>query len=103
MKNMRLIALLFLLLLTFACFISVPVFGENPWDADSNDGAGSGGTTTDTTGSDDDPDVQMDVIVIQGHNPDWFWGTLFRLSYQFLTKFVAVSQSTAAAPQVTAK
>jgi len=100
MKGTRLIAVTFMVLLIFACFISVPVFGENPWDADNSGGSES---QADTTGHDNDTLDQQLTIVVNNPYPDWLSGMLFQLSYQFLSYFVVDSQPKPAAPQVAAE
>jgi hypothetical protein len=102
MKGFRLIAGAIMLLLVFACFISVPVFGENPWDADGSDNSGSQ-TPVDTTGFDQNPIQQNQLAPNPGYNPDWFSGMLFQMSYRFLTVFVPDSKSTSANPPAAAK
>lgn len=47
-KKSRLIAIVLLLFLSLACFISAPVLAEGPWDGDQRiipDGGGCGGIT----------------------------------------------------------
>ncbi|MFH2048545.1 MAG: hypothetical protein ABIJ12_03775 [bacterium] len=49
-KKSRLIAVILLLFLSLACFISAPVLAEGPWDGDERvtpDGRSSGGGITD--------------------------------------------------------
>lgn len=63
MKRSRWIALIMMLSVLCACFVSAPVLAEHPWDADSNDGTGGTGpgqTTVDTSqnpGNTNDNDV----------------------------------------------
>jgi hypothetical protein len=101
MKGFRLIAGVIMLLLVFACFISVPVFGENPWDADGTNNSGQ--THVDTTGSDQSPIQQNQLVHNLGYNPDWFSRMLFQMSYRILTVFVPDSKSTPATVQSKAK
>jgi hypothetical protein len=101
MKGFRLIAGAIMLLLVFACFICLPVFGENPWDADGTNNYGQ--THVDTTGSDQKP-IQRNLRLHEAdYNPDWFSSMLFQMSYRFLTVFVLDSKSTSAKPQAAAK
>lgn len=102
MKGFRLIAGAIMLLLVFACFISVPVFGENPWDADGTNNSGSQ-THVDTTGSNQNQIQRNQLLHNTGYNPDWFSGMLFQMSYRFLTVLVLDSESTSANSQAAAK
>jgi hypothetical protein len=100
MKGIRLVAVSLMILLIFACFISVPVFGENPWDADNGDGSES---QADTTGSNDDGTLQQQQLIAENNPyPDWLTGALFQLSYQFFF-YVFDSQPEPATPQVAAE
>jgi hypothetical protein len=102
MKGIRFMAGAFILLLIFACFISVPVFGENPWDADSNSDYGSE-TLVDTSGSQDDSIEQgEDAIGDPGQDLDWMTTVLFQLSFRFVTGFLVDSQPETVSPQVAA-
>ena len=74
MKRSRVAAILVVLLFAFACFLSMPVMAELPWDADSNDDGGGGGTTgggqtPDTTVVDDNVDTDME----SSHGDDPYW------------------------------
>jgi len=74
-KGSRLIAIVMLLLLSLACFISAPVFAEGPWDGDAHViEDGGGGTITDTTDHGDDSDGDG---VLRDDKPegdtDWEW------------------------------
>lgn len=104
MKGLKLIAVSFLILLVFACFISVPVFGENPWDADGGGGSGSD-SDTDTTGTEGDG---SELETLTGgelgdeFDADWLTGLLFQFSYRILTGFLMDSQTASTPQQVAA-
>jgi hypothetical protein len=76
MKRSRLIALLLMLSLLCACFVSAPVLAEHPWDADAGGGSSSGigqtmvdssqppanggpGNTNQSTSGEADPQVSL--------------------------------------------
>ncbi|MBU8934261.1 MAG: hypothetical protein KOO62_09670 [candidate division Zixibacteria bacterium] len=62
MKDSRLIAATMALLMIFACFISVPVFAEGPFDVDeAGDTDGVSSDTSDTDG---------DNVLLQEDNDD---------------------------------
>ncbi|MBD3333386.1 hypothetical protein GF356_11100 [candidate division GN15 bacterium] len=64
MKRSRWIALMMMLSLLCACFVSAPVLAEHPWDADANDGPNNGGpgqTTVDTSDTPTDPTINDGV------------------------------------------
>jgi len=85
MKRSRLAAVL-LLLLAFACFLTMSVSAELPWDADSNDNGGGStdGGDTDTTVTDDDILNQNDGTTGDYGLPDWLIGLMSRYSYPFV-------------------
>ena len=57
MKGSRLIAATMALLMIFACFISVPVFAEGPFDVDgSGDNGGVNVDSSDTSGGEEQYD-----------------------------------------------
>lgn len=92
MKGLKLIAGTFILLLIFACFISVPVFSgdEGPWDRDDDSGSN---TDSDTTGNDDDEELTELPLPGGSDVPDWLSGLLFRFSYSFVTAYLFDSQA----------
>ena len=100
MKGLRLIAVSFILLLIFACFISVPVFGENPWDADG--GGSSSDTNSDSTGTGGEEINDLITADNVDPDPDGLSGILFWLSYRVVTGFLLDSQATSTSHQVTA-
>ncbi|RKX28371.1 MAG: hypothetical protein DRP47_04480 [Candidatus Zixiibacteriota bacterium] len=70
MKGSRLIIATMLLLMIFACFISVPVFAEGPWDVDSNnDGNGIADSSGESNGGeiivDGTGESGLDEIIIR--------------------------------------
>jgi len=86
MNGLRLIAVVFGLLLILACFLSAPVFGENPWDADGGNDSDSD-TSFDTTGTEED-EIEMMPDGNEEYNPDWLTGIFFRMSYRFITGYL---------------
>ncbi len=59
MKKSRVLWATLMLLVVAACLLSVPAFGENPWDADGGSGGGGGtGTPLDST----DKDVEREFL-----------------------------------------
>lgn len=81
-RSLRLM-LVFALLFALACFISAPVFSaEDPWDADNGDGGdGDNPDSTDTSGV-----TNLEERFVQG-GPDWFYWTLFKMSFGLATFF----------------
>ncbi|MEA2031945.1 MAG: hypothetical protein U9N55_10185 [candidate division Zixibacteria bacterium] len=54
MKGSRLIAVSMLLLMVFACFLSVPAFAEGPWDVDNNSNDGQSTDTSDNNSNENE-------------------------------------------------
>jgi len=77
MKGRSLTALLMLLVLAVACFVSAPVSsGEHPWDADDPIDQGKSDTLTD--------DSLGRSITGENGAPDW-WLLLYNTSMYYLT------------------
>jgi len=100
MNGLRLIAVVFGLLLILACFLSAPVFGENPWDADGGNNSDSN-TSFDTTGTEEDEAEDMLPDGNEEYNPDWLTGIFFMLSYRFITGYLMDPQVISPSPQAT--
>ena len=82
MKGSRFIAMVMLLLLIFACFISIPVFAEGPWDADG-DPSSPNDSDNDTIGHNGDDELQA----LRGEEPDehnWLESILLKVTINWL-------------------
>ena len=93
MKHLRLMLPFLLVLLAFACFLSVPVLSndEDPWDADDGGGDAGSNTDTDTTVTDDQFECQAGFTGGYGIR-DWLIGLTFRSSYPFVVGYLLNTQ-----------
>ncbi len=94
MKGSRLVAVSMLLLLIFACFISVPVLAEGPWDADHGS-SGDPGSNKDSTDDGGDDGVLDNG---KGENPgqglSWFSDLTFKFVMNlFIRGLIGISYS----------
>ncbi len=91
MMRSRLTVGLMLVMLLFACFLSIPVLSsELPWDADgdSSDGVGTDSDTTDN--SENEADVEYTA---GGYDmPGWLIGLMCRYSYPFVVGYLLNSR-----------
>ena len=102
MKRSRFIAAL-MLLLACACFVSMPVFAELPWDADYGGGSGDAGSGTDNDSivdGDDNAD-RMESVPGGTDFPFWWFGYSFRSSFPYLIGYVVNTQGHADHHQAT--
>lgn len=93
MKRLRLFAGFILAAFAFACFVSGPVFGENPWDADNSGNSDAGvGTHSDTTRLDDGMPDQFMLPGGQDIDCNWWMDLMLRLTYPVVAGCLADSQ-----------
>jgi hypothetical protein len=101
MKGSRLIAAIVLLSIGLVCFISTPVFPEDPWDVNYNtdldpDAEGGGNDGIDPPPGDFDPDTDEGTDwVDNGFGPYWLTGLASGVSYEIISLILGASdQST---------